>query len=468
MKVLTNVEGWLMIIAYFAMVMTLAYFYGRKDRKRTKLSFLVANRTISGWQAAFSIAATWIWAPALFLAAEKAFTQGIAGVFWFTVPNVLTLVIFGFFATWMRKKLPEGFTFSDFIREKFSNRTHNLYLTESFGLQIMSFGVQLLAGGAILHKLTGISFFWITVCMAVIPFIYTYLKGIKASIMTDYWQMMWIAIVLLLGLPFIFSNAGADTVWKGLSGATGEFGSLFGGKSFDVFLAFGIPVTIGLLSGPFGDQMFWQRVFSIRKGEVKKAMFRSSLIFAIVPISLAIFGFAYAGSGLENVDTQLTNVQAAIAFAPKWFLWLFMFMILSGLISTADSIICAVSSIAGHDLIMRSKHKLDSVKVSRLAMILVTVLAVVIANSGITILYLFLIYGILRSSVLIPTVYAVKGIGMSEKGLFYGILTSILVGLPIFAYGKLTGNLTMILIGSFVAVLASGIISRFGKNKIYN
>jgi hypothetical protein len=117
---------------------------------------------------------------------------------------------------------------------------------------------------------------------------------------------------------------------------------------------------------------------------------------------------------------------------------------------------------------MRSKNKLDSVKVSRLAMILVTVLAVTIANSGITILYLFLIYGILRSSVLIPTVYAVKGIGMSEKGLFYGILTSILVGLPIFAYGKLTGNLTMILVGSFVAVLASGIISRFGKNKIYN
>lgn len=457
-----------MIIAYFAMIMTLAYFYGRHDKKRTKLSFLVANRTISGWHAAFSIAATWIWAPALFIASEKAFTQGIAGVFWFTVPNVLTLVIFGYFATWMRKKLPEGFTFSDFIREKFSNRTHNLYLTESFGLQIMSFAVQLLAGGAILHKLTGIPFFWITVCMAVIPFVYTYLKGIKASIMTDYWQMIWIAIVLLIGLPFVFSNAGTDTILKGLSGATGEYGSLFGGKSFDVFLSFGIPVTIGLLSGPFGDQMFWQRVFSIKKNEVKKAMFRSAIIFAIVPISLAIFGFAFAGSGLVNVDPQLTNVQSAIAFAPRWFLWLFMFMILSGLISTADSIICAVSSIAGHDLIIRTGNKLDSVKVSRLAMVVVTVLAIIVANSGITILYLFLIYGILRSSVLLPTIYAVKGWAMSEKGLFYGILTSIVVGLPVFAYGKLTGNLTLIIIGSLIAVFASGIISLFGKNKITN
>ncbi len=88
---------------------------------------------------AFSMAATWVWAPSMFVASEKAYTQGLVGVFWFVVPNVLTLMLFAFFANKMRKAPARGWTFSDYIREKYSKRCHNLFLVESFGLQTMSF-----------------------------------------------------------------------------------------------------------------------------------------------------------------------------------------------------------------------------------------------------------------------------------------------------------------------------------------
>ena len=166
-----------------------------------------------------------------------------------------------------------------------------------------------------------------------------------------------------------------------------------------------------------------------------------------------------------------------MAFCPKWFLYLFFVLVLSGLISTVDSIICAVSSVAGHDVVKRLAmnekwHEriqkniflfilfANEVRAARFAMIAVTVTAILIANiPGLTILYLFLLYGTLRSSVMLPTVFAILGKRMSERGLFYGVLTSMIVGLPIFAYGNFTGNIPMIVFGSLFTILASGFMA---------
>ena len=93
-------------------------------------------------------------------------------------------------------------------------------------------------------------------------------------------------------------------------------------------------------------------------------------------------------------------------------------------------------------------------------MLAVTIVAVLVANiPGLTILYLFLLYGTLRSSVMLPTVFSILGKRMTEKGLFYGILTSMIVGLPVFAYGNLVGNIPLIVAGSLFTILASGVIA---------
>lgn len=477
MESLETYQGWLLIAGYFAAMIVLVLFL--RKREKTKEEFLVANRSMPWLLTAFSMAATWVWAPSMFVASEKAYTQGIAGVFWFVVPNVLTLILFAFFANRMRKLRPEGWTFSDYIREKYSNRCHTLYLIESFGLQMMSFAVQLLAGATIFSKITGISFTATTVVMAVCPLIYTFTCGIRSSIITDFWKMLWIVVVLLAGLPILLSNAGVETLINGLGGITGDFSSLFSGSGIMVALSFGIPTTIGLLSGTFGDQMFWQRVFCVKADKVKQTMIAAAVIFAVVPISLSVFGFIASGAGLCIADTQLVNVGAVIAFCPKWFLYLFFVLILAGLISTVDSIICAVSSVAGHDVSVRAfntwikkfekKEKIswvlewaaaDGVGVARVSMIAVTIVAVLIANiPGLTILYLFLLYGTLRSSVMLPTVFAILGKRMTERGMFYGILTSMIVGLPVFAYGNLVGNIPLIVAGSLFTILASGLIA---------
>ena len=469
MQVLTQFEG-LMLIGIFFCVMLFIIFKQRK-REQTKAEFLVANRTAPWLLTAFSMAATWVWAPSMFTAAEKAYTQGIAGVFWFVVPNVLTLILFAFFANKMRKLRPEGWTFSDYIREKYSNRAHNMFLVESFGLQACSLAVQLLAGATIFHKVTGIPFFWTTLILVAIPLLYSLANGIRGNIISDFVKMGFIALVLLLGLPIMTSNAGIDTFFDGLAGISGDFGHLFDGNGIKVMLSFGIPTTIGLLSGTFGDQMFWQRVFCVKSENVKRTMITAAFIFAIVPVSLACFGFFAAGADLAIADKQLVNVGAVIAFMPKWFLYVFFLLILSGLISTVDSILCATSSVAGHDVVNRIEEKigrkLNSVKVARFTMVIVALVALCIANvPGITITYLFLFYGTLRSSVMLPTIFAIKGYKMSESGIFYGIIASLCIGLPIFAIGNLYGIVPMIVAGSLLTIGLSGAIALLKKDKV--
>jgi Na+/proline symporter len=466
MEILTQFQGWALIVGFFA-VMSLIVFCLKK-RQQTKVEFLAAGHSAPWVLTAFSMAATWVWAPSMFTAAEKAYTQGFAGVFWFVVPNVLTLILFAFFAKRMRQLRPEGWTFSDYIREKYSNRAHNMFLTESFGLQICSLAVQLLAGATIFHKVTGLPFVWTTIILAAIPLLYSLTNGIRGSIATDFVKMSFIAIVLLLGLPIISSNVGVGTLLAGLGGINGTHAHLFDTTGIAVMLSFGLPTTIGLLSGTFGDQMFWQRVFSVKQHAVKKTMISAAFIFAIVPISLACFGFFAAGAKLDIADTQLVNVGAVINFCPRWFLYLFFLLILSGLISTVDSILCAVSSVAGHDIVQRLKAKTGrdykELTIARIGMVLVAILAIAVANiPGMTITYLFLFYGTLRSSVMLPTIFAIKGRKMTERGIFYGILASLIIGLPIFAIGNLNGNVPMIVAGSLLTIGLSGVLSRTMK-----
>lgn len=466
MEILTQFQGMALIIGFFA-VMSFIVFCLRK-RQQTKAEFLAAGHSAPWVLTAFSMAATWVWAPSMFTAAEKAYTQGFAGVFWFVVPNVLTLILFAFFAKRMRQLRPEGWTFSDYIREKYSNRAHNMFLTESFGLQICSLAVQLLAGATIFHKVTGLPFVWTTIILAAIPLLYSLTNGIRGSIATDFVKMSFIAIVLLLGLPIISSNVGVGTLLAGLGGINGTHAHLFDATGIAVMLSFGLPTTIGLLSGTFGDQMFWQRVFSVKQHAVKKTMISAAFIFAIVPISLACFGFFAAGAKLDIADTQLVNVGAVINFCPRWFLYLFFLLILSGLISTVDSILCAVSSVAGHDIVQRLKAKTGrdykELTIARIGMVLVAILAIAVANiPGMTITYLFLFYGTLRSSVMLPTIFAIKGHKMTERGIFYGILASLIIGLPIFAIGNLNGNVHMIVAGSLLTIGLSGVLSRTMK-----
>ena len=104
MQVLSQFQGLLLILVYFAAMIGIVLLL--KKRKKDKSEYLAAGHNAPWLATAFSMAATWVWAPSMFTAAEQAYKTGFAGVFWFVVPNVLTLILFAFFAKWLELVSP--------------------------------------------------------------------------------------------------------------------------------------------------------------------------------------------------------------------------------------------------------------------------------------------------------------------------------------------------------------------------
>ncbi len=464
-QVFSQFQGLIILVGYAIVISAVVWFFSR-GFSFSKLQFLVANREIGKIPAAFSIAALWIWAPALFISSEKAYVQGWVGLFWFLIPNIGTLILFAFFAKRIRRLFPEGFTLSGYMLERHSKRVQNIYLVALIGLAVCSFAVQLLAGAGIISAVSGLPYFWVTVVLALIPIGYLLYSGLKASIIADFIQM---AVILIVGgiivVWAISASGGYEMVLRGLYGKTGTYTHLFSGDGLHVFFTFGIPVTVGLLAGPFGDQGFWQRAFAIKKSAVRPAFIIAAFVFGVVPLALGLLGFIAAGTGMTVTNYFHVNLEVVLRFLPKWVLVPFIFLLLSGLVSTLDSNLSAISSLAGNDLLARNKgeeashNKKSIMRYSKGAMLIMAAGGVAIANvPGLTILYLFLFYGTLRASTFLPTVITLLKKKVSEAGMFWGILVSLVIGLPVFAYGNLNHITAAIVGGSLFTVLASGII----------
>lgn len=215
-------NGIMVLVAYAVLMIVATIVFAKRDKDSD--SFYVGNRNMGTVSSAMSIAATWIWAPALFTSAEKAYLNGVPGLFWFLVPNILCLLIFIPFAKRIRKEMPNGITLSGYMHEKYrSEKVKGVYLFQLTMLTVLSTAVQLLAGGKILSVATGLPLWVMTIVLAVIAFSYSQISGIKASVLTDAIQMIFLLLACAIFVPWALkSNGGMSSIQ--LSGITGEFG----------------------------------------------------------------------------------------------------------------------------------------------------------------------------------------------------------------------------------------------------
>ena len=169
---------------------------------------------------------------------------------------------------------------------------------------------------------------------------------------------------------------------------------------------------------------------------------------------MGILGFMGAGAGYQAQNLGIINFELIRHFFPSWAVLPFLFMIVSGLLSTVDSNLCAVSSLTTD--IAGGKD----IRKTRAAMAVLLITGILIANiPGITVTHLFLFYGTLRASTLLPTVMTLKGVRLNAKGIITGVVAALAVGLPVFAYGSVLNSGPYKTLGSLLTVLLSGLIA---------
>lgn len=460
--VLSPTTGLLFLGLYGIAIIALTIWLGR-HYKRDKVEFLLANRSLGVLPSAMSIASSWIWAPALFVAAQKAYEQGAAGALWFILPNFLALIVFAPLALQIRRKMPFGYTLPQFMRFRHGSGVHTLYLIQFLGLQVCSYAVQVLAGAGMIHTITGLSFHVVALLLAGITLCYTWIGGFRATVTTDFIQMTTIMVVVGIAVPWVVINAG------GLEAVIGGLGGIQQSTTgvFDPWIAFsfGIPATIGLLAGPIGDQMHWERAYAIRSDrKVVGTFILAAAIFISVPLTLSLLGFVAANPAVSNgwtiAKSQMIAPVAVSELLPPFMVGVYTLMVLAALCSTLDSVLCAGGSLVAVDLLpakenaSTDEHDKTSLTVIRAGMAGVALSGLAIAAiPGLQIVHLFLFYGTWRASTMIPTVLTLYWDRLESRAVFIAILASLVFGAPMYAVGTLFNNPYLSVAGSILVVL---------------
>lgn len=487
MSVLSEVQGYILIVLFAATMLAITFLVSRDKRwKSTGTGFLVAGREIPWTVAAPSIAASWIWAPALFVSVQVTYQNGLPGIFWFTAPNILALVIFAWLAPRIRDKIPGGYTLPDWIRYRFKDpKLHKAYLVPYIWYQIMAVCVQIFVGGMMLNYLTGIPLNVVMVLLLVIGLSYSLISGLRASVVTDLLQMAFIILGGIIVLPWVVTAAGPGAISGGLGGIEGTTNIFDPGVAF----SFGIVTSIGLIAGAISDQQYWQRSFAIKRTHLKRSFIWGGLLFGLVPIALSILGFIAANptQGISlpaGTDLPMIGIATVVKLLPIWAAVFFVVMLLAGLSSTLDSGLCAASSLYAIDLVKHSDTSRDILNKERLGLELsddersgmdvfnrltmrrARVAMFVIAAVGLVTAFivqhlfsldrLWWIFNGVATCFVVPTVLSVFWDRLSAKGAFYGILAS-LIGMVVFVYGNWIQN-DKITVVSAVAIVVVNLL----------
>jgi len=416
--------------------------------------FLLANRTQGGIMMAMSIAAAWIWAPALFVSSQQAFSLGMAGLFFFCFCNTLTLGLFGYVAHRTLREFPAGYTLPEYAKSRFgTRRTHTLFVSIMMSVLMCSFATQILGATTLLKLHFDIPTWLISIIIVAPITAYIFKGGMRASIITDYIQMLIIYSALLVIVPWcIIKGGGWEVVQAGFGGVTGKYSSIFNWK---VFYTFGILVSLSHLFALYADQMHWQRVFSMPPSKVRRTYSGAMLAFIVVPVSLGLLGFLAAGmvigSGMAVPSAATVGPYLVKALLPPWVSVYFGIMILCGLGSTLDSILMASSSILSVD-VLGSKTG-DSPKY---LVLLTAVMGLLLSNvPGITILGMFLFFGMLRLTLGAGTMLAALDKRITEPGIFWGVFLSAGINVPLYLYGTVINSFDIKFWSTIFAVLLS-------------
>ena len=447
--IMSQSSGYLLLFVFGAAMVVATYIFARVRPGMTRESFLVARRDMNWILSGTSIAASWIWAGALFVSIQVAYQKGLAGIFWFTLPNILALLIFTRLGTKIRDKFALGYTLPEYVGMTLkSPRVQKLYLLPFFFGQLIAITFNVFAGGAVIAFLTGIPLTVVMPLLIIIALVYTWISGLEASIITDFLQMVLIVAGIVVIVPLAIWNAGGIGAVAG--GLTGTAGTL---NVFDpwIMFSFGLVTSIGLISQTINDQQFWQRVFAVKREDIGRSFALGAILFALVPIALSALGFLAANPALgvslpAGMDQSLIGVLSVGTFVGASAAVVYTVIMLSGLLSTIDSAMSATSSLWVTDFIplFRTKRQLSDAEVvrqSRFAMALVSLLGLSFAYvsyyvAGFGIAQLFLISISVSAATAVPTVLSLYWDGLNERGVFWGILISIVIGMPLFFYAN--------------------------------
>jgi len=395
-------------VIYFAMTVAVGFAAVRLNRSLN--AYLLADRKLGAWVAAFSERASGESAWLLIGLPGLAFVSG-RSAFWVAVGCVAGIA-FSWFAVARRLRVEterrDALTLADYFESRHGDGTNTLRLVAtSIILFFFTFYVaaQFLAAGKVLNFYLGLTPLQGMLIGAVLVLFYTMAGGLYAVAWTDLVQgviMLFTLVVLPLAVLAELGGLGGLSARLGAAGgayldwAPGETGWL---------AVSGILGSLGIGLGYMGQPHLVLRFMAISsenevaKGRVIAVVWALLAFVGAVMIGLtglAHFGPEVLGEGRLIADQEQLMPMMAREFMPEWLAVIMICGAIAAMMSTADSQLLSSASAVSEDVYRRLlRPDADQgrlLAVSRLATLAIGCVAFLLAWRADALVYSLVLY----------------------------------------------------------------------------
>lgn len=372
-------------------------------------AFMVSNHRVGFGMGASSMTATWIWAASIYAAATSGYTYGISGPLHYGFWGALMILFIYPFGRRFRQLAPNGHTLGELIHARHGASSQLILALSNVLGSMISLMVNFTAAGALVAVLSPLSFQTGVIIAGVGVLSYTLTSGFRASVYTDFAQLVALMAIAVVIIPAVlFSMGGPSVIAAGLSNLTLEQQNFF---SMDAILHQGAPYFVAVLAYAIGNQTISQRLFAVNEAHIKKTFITATLGYGAIVIGLGMIGLMAATAGIVPIDGEMNNLipQVVSTYLPPVFIALFFILVIGSLSSTADSDLSALSAIMMADVYGKNiaKGKADPKKmllIGRVTMIVATAGGLIFASFALDILSMLVFVGALWGAIVFPVI----------------------------------------------------------------
>ena len=397
----------LLLLGFYAFTFLLSLSIGQK--KENVDGYMVSNNAIGFGISAASMIATWIWAASFFASATSGFTYGLSGPIHYGLWGALMILFIYPYGRRFRKLAPKAHTLAEILHARHGRSSQMIMAVSNLVGSGISLMVNFTAAGALVSVLSPLSFIQGVLIAGLGVLSYTLWSGFRASVMTDFAQLVAMILSAVVIIPLIYFNIGGtpaltDNMWR----LTSEQANFF---SMTAFLEQGAPYFVAVLAYAIGNQTIAQRLFAVREDLIKPTFITATIGYGAVVIGLGMIGLLAAFTGLQPVDGNMNNIipQMASNFLPPFAIGMFFILVVGSLSSTADSDLSALSAIAMTDIYAKNLAKgkpnpRAMLWFGRLTMIVATMVGVIFASLKLDILVMLVFVGALWGAIVFPVI----------------------------------------------------------------
>ncbi|MFA6036611.1 MAG: sodium:solute symporter family protein [Legionellales bacterium] len=334
-----------------------------------KVDYFLADRSYGIFAVTLTLVATQIGGGMILGTSNEAYEFGIYGIVY------AIGVVFGFFALalGLAHKLRE-FNVAT-TAQLFETQYQSTLLRKIAAVVMIMSLCGILAGQVVASRMflngLGLTNEAIFLSLWVFVILYTVLGGLKAVVLTNVYQVIFIFILFVGVFFWLQGHYPIDTLD-------------FTPNQMVVTEAFSWKLLVPLLLMPMMfsivEQDLAQRFFSARTPKIATASAICAailiLLFAFMPVYFGVLGKQLAIHIPENTSVFIAVMKTLV---PDVVLALIACGLLSAIVSTADSLLCAISSNLAQDFGTLSKNPKREVQISRLITLSAGTAAVVIA-----------------------------------------------------------------------------------------